>query len=173
MIYQHHTDMRLQNNLRPMLIACWSSNGQLSKPENGDYDKHNFSRSCVFNCDAVDEGQVAPVSLCASLIKIYASSSSAWILDTIGQAGSLTLLPFISTDRTVSLPNSFACMITYVCTRGWICVHQRYRLCYAFHLGVVMKASVRTRKNVYCTKNAECLKEEAYKMRETEGIRRI
>ncbi len=73
-------------NLRPILVANWSPTGTLQRPENGDFDKENPLRDAVFPCEALPKGQSLPTSAAAKLIRIY-SSSTAWILDALGENG--------------------------------------------------------------------------------------
>ncbi len=78
-------DMRLQINLRPFVVTNWSPSSQLKKTENGKFDGHNFSRSAVFDCQAIEDGCCLSRDVATLLIKIYASAPSAWILDLVGQ----------------------------------------------------------------------------------------
>ncbi len=81
-----NSEMLLQNNLRPFIVSNWSPTSHLKKPENGSYDKLNFVRSAVFNCQAIeDDAWCMSSDAAATLARIYASSPGSWILDVVGQ----------------------------------------------------------------------------------------
>ncbi len=86
--------MRLQNNLRPFLVAGWSPTGHLSKPDNGDYscDASLFGRSAVFNCNNIKSDDVICPKVAATFCKVYACRSDAWVLDLVGSQGSVVVV---------------------------------------------------------------------------------